>query len=242
MSGNGSRYSKELREKALKLSDEVGNKKAAAELGINTKTLDYWRCVRKREQEKKLKAKLSKVVHVDDIDPELELKDNPNISFQSSNDPPCFYKRGEIYYISRGTTVGSECASGRPAVIVSNDTLNKNMHSVEIIYLTTQIKPLMNEYTTIKASGCISTVLGTQITTIDKSRIGNYMGECTPEEMAKIEKCILYSMGLEKYCSDLMSDDQIISRITGIKAERDAYRDMYARLFERYTQEVKRGK
>ena len=47
------KYTIELREKALKLSDEIGNKKAAEELGINVKTLDYWRSVRKRQDDKK---------------------------------------------------------------------------------------------------------------------------------------------------------------------------------------------
>ena len=39
------KYSLELREKALKLSDSIGVQKAADELNINVKTLNYWRGV-----------------------------------------------------------------------------------------------------------------------------------------------------------------------------------------------------
>lgn len=236
------KYNNELREKALKLSDEIGNKRAADELNINVKTLDYWRGVRKRQEIKKAEYKAKDAIKVEHIDCEEELKNNSHITFESAKEPPCLYKRGEIYYVSKACSTGSEIYSGRPAVIVSNDILNKTLGTVQVVYLTSQVKRLFPEYTTIKATGIISTVIGSQVSSIDKSRIQNYVGECTPEEMAKIEKCLLYSMGLEKYDSELMSDDQIISRLSGIKAERDAYRDMYARLFERYTLEVKRGK
>lgn len=236
------KYSLELREKALKLSDSIGVQKAADELNINVKTLNYWRGVRKKQQIKKDEYKSQKAVKVEEIDYQEELKDNPHITFESSKEPPRLYKRGEIYYVSKGCSTGSEIYSGRPAVIVSNDTLNKNLKCVEIVYLTTQPKHLAPEFTTIKATGVLSTVVGCQISSVDKSRIRNYIGECTPEEMAKIERCLLYSIGLEKYGSDLMGDDQIIFRLSNIKAERDAYKDMYARLFERYTVEVKRGK
>ena len=43
-------YSKEFREEALKLSDEVGVKNAAAQLGIPYYTLADWRSIRKKEQ------------------------------------------------------------------------------------------------------------------------------------------------------------------------------------------------
>ena len=38
-----SKYSKEFKEEALKLSDEIGNKKAAAQLGLPYYTLADWR-------------------------------------------------------------------------------------------------------------------------------------------------------------------------------------------------------
>ena len=42
-------YSKELKEEAIKLSDEIGNKKAAAQLGIPYYTLADWRNHRKHK-------------------------------------------------------------------------------------------------------------------------------------------------------------------------------------------------
>lgn len=46
------RYSKEFREEAIMLSDEIGPKKAAQQLGINYATLIDWRKKRKTKAEK----------------------------------------------------------------------------------------------------------------------------------------------------------------------------------------------
>lgn len=42
-------YSKEFKEQALKLSDEIGLKKASEQLGVNYGTLSGWRKIRKRK-------------------------------------------------------------------------------------------------------------------------------------------------------------------------------------------------
>ena len=46
------RYSKEFREEAISLSDEIGPKKAAQQLGITYATLIDWRKKRKTKTEK----------------------------------------------------------------------------------------------------------------------------------------------------------------------------------------------
>lgn len=236
MAGNGTLYSAKIREQALELSDEIGTPNAAKQMHLKPNTIYYWRKVRERQEEKRQKAKMSQVVAPTDL--KEEIKDNPHITFQSADDPERELKRGEIYYILKGGTTGSELAngSGRPAVIVSNNALNKILHTVEVVYLTTQVKRLSPEYTTLKATGVMATTICNQITTVDKSRVKEFAGECTPEEMNKIEKALLYSLGLGKFDTELMSDDQIIARMTTLKSERDVYKDMYNRLFEKLTQ------
>ena len=46
-------------------------------------------------------------------------------------------KRGDIYYVMRNKSVGHEMRGGRPAIVVSNDTLNSKLDTVEVVYLTT---------------------------------------------------------------------------------------------------------
>lgn len=50
------RYSKEFKAEALKLSDEIGVKKAAEQLGLHYNTMSDWRKLRKRKQESETSA------------------------------------------------------------------------------------------------------------------------------------------------------------------------------------------
>ena len=49
-------------------------------------------------------------------------------------------RRGDIYYIDKYPTIGSEQQAGRPAIIVSNEKNNQHSSTVEVVYLTTQPK------------------------------------------------------------------------------------------------------
>lgn len=108
-------------------------------------------------------------------------------------------KRGEIYYIKASDTIqvtGSEQRANRPAIIVSNSENNENANTIEIVYLTTQPKSNIPTHVRIGSTGRESIALCEQITTISTERIENYMGECTAEEMQKIEKAIMVSLSI----------------------------------------------
>ena len=79
-----SKYSKEFKEEAIRLSDEIGNKKAAAQLGIPYYTLADWRNkskhkpkepelsntelkIRNRELERENAELRGKVQHYEDV-------------------------------------------------------------------------------------------------------------------------------------------------------------------------------
>ncbi|MEZ3438602.1 MAG: type II toxin-antitoxin system PemK/MazF family toxin [Oscillospiraceae bacterium] len=121
--------------------------------------------------------------------------------------------RGEMYYIHEDySTVGSEMKAGRPAIIVSNDTNNEFSTTVEVIYLTTKPKKELPTHTSVRSCSLTSTALCEQITTIDKSRIGDFRGRITEDEMYELESAILVSLGMERYAFGDESDvPEIIS-------------------------------
>ena len=55
-----SKFNQELIDKALALSDEIGNRKAAEQLGLKYSTIDYWRGLRKRAMDKEAKKSKTK--------------------------------------------------------------------------------------------------------------------------------------------------------------------------------------
>ena len=105
-------------------------------------------------------------------------------------------KRGDIYYIERFQTTGSEQYPGRPAVIVSNNENNRHSATVEVVYLTTQ--PKENLPTHARVNSCVrdSIAICEQITTVALERVGDYKGHVTDYEMAEIEAAMLASLDL----------------------------------------------
>lgn len=107
-------------------------------------------------------------------------------------------KRGQIYFVkSNHKEQGTEQWGDRPAVIVSNDIANENSTAVEVCYMTT--KPKADLPTHFITNGGIrpSTVICEQITTVYTERIGELIGELSPEEMQQLDECLRISIGLE---------------------------------------------
>lgn len=107
-------------------------------------------------------------------------------------------KRGEIYYILPSPAVGHEQAGKRPAIIISNNLGNIYSPVVEIIFITTKCKKSLPTHVVIYSSKRKSIALCEQVTTIDKSRILNYIGKVTEDELEKINQAIKISLGMEE--------------------------------------------
>jgi mRNA-degrading endonuclease toxin of MazEF toxin-antitoxin module len=113
-------------------------------------------------------------------------------------------KRGEIYTVdlTAGGRLGVEQDGERPAVVVSNDKFNSNVHWKSVIVVPFSASPTQQErnYGVIFKQGtggltsdCVA--LTHQIVTVDRSRLGKLRGELSPKEMAPLDmelKIILY--------------------------------------------------
>jgi mRNA interferase MazF len=139
-------------------------------------------------------------------------------------------ERGEIYFIQRRDTVGSEIAKARPAVVVSDH--GQMSPIVSVVYLTTQPKRDLPSHAKIYATGIESTALCEQIDTISVALVGDYCGECTAEEMKRIDEALAVALGLKKAGPiEHQIDSDLLALIT---LERDFYRA--------YTERLKRMK
>lgn len=106
-------------------------------------------------------------------------------------------KRGQIWYADLSPVRGSEQGGLRPVIIVQNDVGNKHSPTVIICPMTSQIKnPLPTHATLIYGKCAGSTLLCEQVRVIDKSRLKTYMGECTADEMARINRALKISLNL----------------------------------------------
>lgn len=152
-------------------------------------------------------------------------------------------KRGEIYYITFAPVVGSEQHGGRPGIVVSNNMNNAHSNTIEVVYLTTQPKKMLPTHTTITATGRDSVALCEQINTVDKSRVGLYIGELSAREMAAVEEAITASLALRienarpkipyacMACKNMGDIEETINRAS-VSAQRDAYKAICETLIE----------
>lgn len=104
-------------------------------------------------------------------------------------------KRGDIYYIENGHSVGSEQRSGRPAVVVSNDKNNEHSSTLEVVYLTSQSKRPLPTHVDICSAPRRSIALCEQITSVAVERFGDYCGHVTEQELRLMETAMMVSLG-----------------------------------------------
>lgn len=105
-------------------------------------------------------------------------------------------RRGDIYYIDKEIVYGSEQQGGRPGIIVSNNVGNVESDIVQVVYITTQPKNDLPTHVTIHSAKQISTALCEQVWTISQSRVGDYIGRVTEEEMVKLDRALSISLGI----------------------------------------------
>lgn len=107
-----------------------------------------------------------------------------------------FY-RGEIFYIHNESKYsGNEQGGYRPAVIVSNDIGNNVAPILEVVYLTTQEKKPLPTHVKICSAKYPSIALCEQIDTVNKDKVGDYIGQCSMAEMKKIDAALAVSIGI----------------------------------------------
>lgn len=161
-------------------------------------------------------------------------------------------RRGDIYYIDKYPTIGSEQQAGRPAIIVSNEKNNQHSSTVEVVYLTTQPKADLPTHVTVSSAPRESIALCEQVTSVSVDRIGDKMGRLSDREMTQVDIALLVSLDLtmgetgktaggghskpDKKVDTHQPDGGVIIALT---AERDTYRAMYESLLERVLRGVK---
>lgn len=111
-------------------------------------------------------------------------------------------RQGDVWFVEAapvpgGGSIGNEMWSGRPGVVVSNDTINKRSGVVQIVYLTSSKRRHTNvTHVPVCANNQQSIAVCNQVTNIDTSRLTNYIGHITGNELQEIQNGIAFTLGL----------------------------------------------
>ena len=110
-------------------------------------------------------------------------------------------ERGQVWYVNLENGVGSEQSGRRPCLIIQNNIGNRFSPTVVVAVLTTKLDKhklpthvILSEQSKMPKK---SIVLLEQIKTIDKRRVKQYITSLTREDLLKVDKALLISLGIK---------------------------------------------
>ena len=111
-------------------------------------------------------------------------------------------KRGDIFYVNLDPTKGSEQAGTRPVLVIQNDLGNQYAPTVIVAPLTTRPFPKPYPTNVFVPEGNAglrqdSTVLLSQIRTLDKTRLERKVGHLPVPYLQQVSDAIKVSLALD---------------------------------------------
>ena len=107
-------------------------------------------------------------------------------------------KRGDVWWVEFDPAIGSEIAKRRPAIIVSNDSANRNLSHVVVIPLTSNIAKVYPGEALVKLGNQTSKAMTDQIMAADKSRLKDQLGTVSRADMELVEDAMRVHLGMAK--------------------------------------------
>ncbi len=112
-----------------------------------------------------------------------------------------FPHRGDLFWVALDPTLGSEIAKTRPCLVISNDVGNQVSDRIIVAPLTSRGTDRVYPFEVRVETGEgglteTSKIALDQIRTVDKRRIGRYVGTLAPAKMAEVDRAIRLSLAL----------------------------------------------
>jgi mRNA interferase MazF len=107
-------------------------------------------------------------------------------------------KRGEVWWVAFDPAVGSEIQKTRPAIIVSNDSANRNLKRVVVVPLTTNTSRVFPGEARVSVAGEFCKAMSDQLMAADKLRLKEKLATLSKSDMLEVEQAICVHLGLPK--------------------------------------------
>ena len=105
-------------------------------------------------------------------------------------------KRGEVWWVAFDPALGSEIQKTRPAIIVSNDSANRNLKRVGVVPLTTNTSRVFLGEARVSVAGELCKAMSDQVMAAEKLRLKDKLATLSKSDMLEVEKAICTHLGL----------------------------------------------
>ena len=105
-------------------------------------------------------------------------------------------RRGDVWWVNFGPSVGGEIKKQRPAVIISNNAANKYLNRVQVVPMTSNVERVYPSEAVVMVKGRPSKAMADQLTTVSKQRLLDQAGVLSHDDMHKVEHVVRVQLGL----------------------------------------------
>ncbi len=105
-------------------------------------------------------------------------------------------KRGDIYWVSFDPSQGTEIQKTRPAIVLSNDMLNKNLNRIIVAPITSNTKHVFDFDCAVIVEKKKGKIMLDQLRAVDKSRLKNYIESIEAKTLKTLEDALKITFDL----------------------------------------------
>ena len=105
-------------------------------------------------------------------------------------------RRGDVWWVNFGPSVGGEIKKQRPAVIISNNAANKYLNRVQVVPMASNVERVYPSEAVVMVKGKPSKAMADQLTTVSKQRLLDQAGVLSHDDMHKVEHVVRVQLGL----------------------------------------------
>lgn len=101
-----------------------------------------------------------------------------------------------MFWVALDPVLGSEIRKTRPAIVVSNDAMNRHGHRVVVVPVTSNVDGCHPGEALVQVKGKPARALGDQVRSIDKLRLRRRIGTLTRDEVTAVDGALRITLDL----------------------------------------------
>ena len=105
-------------------------------------------------------------------------------------------RRGEVWWVRFGPSVGGEIRKQRPAIVVTSNATIPHLNRVQVVPLTTNVSRVYPGEAIVVIDGKAHKAMADQITTVSKERIVGFFGELSGGDIESVNAAMGVQLGM----------------------------------------------